>query len=131
MLLVDDEPSILRGLSGLLRGRGYEVLTAQTGDAAFRIAGEQYVDVAVIDFHIPSWRGDVVLAAMAASQPHLNRQTVFMTGDIGDTVRDISARTGCPLLIKPFDVEDLDWHILRLMHDRTHRPPKDQGANGV
>lgn len=121
---------ILRGLSFLLRGRGYVVLTAQTGDAAVRIVADQHVDVAVIDYRIPDWRGDIVLAAVAAHQPHLTHRTVFITGDIGDGVRDVSARTGCPLLIKPFDVEELEWHLRRLLHD-VNRPPKGLDAGGV
>jgi CheY-like chemotaxis protein len=115
ILLVDDEPSIVRGLAALLRQRGYEVLTAQSGSAAVRIAAGQRVDVAVIDYHIPDWRGDVVLAALMAHQPHLGRRTVMMSGDFGDRVRDVTAHTGCLLLIKPFDVEDLVNAVQRLL----------------
>jgi CheY-like chemotaxis protein len=117
LLLVDDGPSIVRGLAALLRRRGYEVLTAQSGPAAVRIAAGQHVDVAVIDYHIPDWRGDVVLAALMAHQPHLGRRTVMMSGDFSDRVRDVTAHTGCLLLIKPFDVEDLVDAIQRLLSE--------------
>jgi CheY-like chemotaxis protein len=129
VLLVDDEPAIIRGLGALLRGRGYFVLTAQSGNAAVRIAVDNHIDLAVIDYRIPDWRGDVVLAAMVAHRPHLRRRSVFMTGDISDSVQDVAAHTGCPLLIKPFDFEELEWHLLRLLYDEAaDRPPKDRGA---
>jgi two-component system KDP operon response regulator KdpE len=130
VLLVDDEPSIVRGVAALLRRGGFVVLTAHSGSAAVRIVAEQRVDLAVIDYHIPDWRGDVVLAAVAAYQPHLSHRTVFITGDIGDAVRDISAQTGCPLLFKPFDIEELEWHLLRLLSNVQNQPPKDRDARG-
>jgi CheY-like chemotaxis protein len=114
VLLVDNEPAILRGLSKLLSGRGYRVLTAQSGNAAVQIAAQEPVDAAIIDYHIPDWRGDVVLAAVAAYQPHLARRTVFMTGDLTDRVREVIGPTGCSLLIKPFEIEELEGHLVRL-----------------
>lgn len=131
MLLVDDEPAILKGLAALLRGRGYLVVTAQNGNAAVRVAADNYVDLAVLDYHIPDWRGDVMLAAIAAHQPHLARRSVFITGDIGDSVQDIIKHTGCPLLIKPFDFEELEWQLLWLLYGAEGRPPKDEGAGAV
>jgi DNA-binding NtrC family response regulator len=106
------------------------VLTAQSGDAAVRIVAEQLVDVAVIDYRIPDWRGDVLLAAVAAHQPHLGHRTVLISGDITEGVQEVSAQTGCPLLIKPFDVEALEWHLKRLLRDVEDRPPQGLGADG-
>jgi DNA-binding response OmpR family regulator len=131
VLLVDDEPSIVRGVAELLRRRGFVVLTAQSGSAAVRIVAEQRVDLAVIDYHIKDWRGDVVLAAVAAYQPHLSRRTVFITGDTGDAARDITAQTGCPLLFKPFEIEELESHLLRLLSNVEHRPPKGRDASRI
>jgi CheY-like chemotaxis protein len=122
VLLVDDEPTIVRGIAELLRRRGYDVLTAQNGGAAVEVAASRHVDVAVIDYHIPDWRGDVVLAALVAHQPHLARQTVFITGDIGDRVRNIASHTGCPLLFKPFDIEVLEGLLRHLLSDVEDRP---------
>jgi hypothetical protein len=72
-----------------------------------------------------------VLVAIAAHQPHLVHRTVFITGDISDGARDITAQTGCPLLIKPFDIEELEWQLMRLLHAVEVRPPKGLGADGV
>jgi CheY-like chemotaxis protein len=131
VLLVDDEPAILRGLGALLRGRGYVVLTAQSGAAAVRIAADNHIDLAVIDYRIPDWRGDVVLAAIEAHQPHLGRRSVFITGDIDASVHDVTARTGCPVLIKPFEFEELEWHLLWLLYAEGEQPPTDRDAGAV
>jgi CheY-like chemotaxis protein len=128
VLLVDDEPTFVRGLAALLRGRGYAVLTAQSGAEAVRIAAGNHIDLAIIDYRIPDWRGDVVLAAIAAHQPHLSRRCVFITGDIGAGVQDVTAHSGCTVLIKPFDFEELEWHLLWLLYEVEDRPPKDRGA---
>jgi DNA-binding NtrC family response regulator len=116
VLLVDQDPSVVRGLAEQLRRRGYEVLTASSGNAAFRIAGSRDIDAAVIEYRIPDWRGDVLLEAIAAHQPHLAGRTVFMTGGIRDDVGEISSRTGRPVLMKPFDIEPLEWHLMRFLH---------------
>jgi two-component system, OmpR family, response regulator len=128
VLLVDDEPSILRGLAALLRGRGYVVLTAQSGNAAVRVAADQHVDLVVIDYHVLDWRGDLVLAAIAAHQPHLSRRCVFITGDLADSVRHVSAAAGCPLLLKPVHFEELEWQLLQLMCD-VGAPTQGRGAS--
>jgi CheY-like chemotaxis protein len=107
------------------------VLTASSGDAAVRIGAERAVDAAIIDYHIPDWRGDLVLAALVAHQPHLSRRTVFITGDIGDRAREVCEHTGCPLLIKPFDIEELEWHLLRLMQVAEGRPPQGREISGA
>jgi CheY-like chemotaxis protein len=121
VLLVDDEPSILRGLSGLLRGRGYTVRTALSGTDAIRVAATERIDAAVIDYRIPDWRGDVVWALLTTYQPHLRTRTVFITGDIQDGVQRVAEAMACPLLLKPFDVEELEYHLRRLLQSGPGR----------
>jgi CheY-like chemotaxis protein len=121
VLLVDDEPSVLRGLSALLRGRGYTVLSAANGAAAMRIVAANPVDLAVLDYRISEWRGDVLLASLAAYQPHLSHHTVFITGDIGPELQRAVAELGCPLLLKPFDIQALEWELQRLLEDHPAR----------
>ncbi|WP_194820140.1 response regulator [Nocardia sp. XZ_19_385] len=64
VLVVDDEPQIVRALRINLSVRGYEVLTAGTGAAALRIAADKQPDVVILDLGLPDIDGIEVLAGL-------------------------------------------------------------------
>lgn len=64
VLIVDDEPQILRALRINLSVRGYAVTTAATGAAALRAAAETRPDVIVLDLGLPDIDGLEVLAGL-------------------------------------------------------------------
>jgi two-component system KDP operon response regulator KdpE len=60
ILLVDDEVSIQRAVTPLLRSRGYEVDGAGSGRDALRIAAEHPPDLIVLDLGLPDIEGSEV-----------------------------------------------------------------------
>ena len=64
VLVIDDEPQILRALRINLSVRGYEVTTAATGADALRAAAEHRPDVIVLDLGLPDMAGIEVLAGL-------------------------------------------------------------------
>ncbi|QTJ70648.1 response regulator (plasmid) [Rhodococcus sp. ZPP] len=64
ILVVDDEPQILRALRINLTVRGYDVVTAATGADALRAAAEKPPDVIVLDLGLPDLDGTEVLAGL-------------------------------------------------------------------
>lgn len=64
VLVVDDEPQILRALRINLSVRGYEVITASTGAGALRAAADRHPDVVVLDLGLPDMDGIEVLAGL-------------------------------------------------------------------
>ena len=61
VLIIDDEPQILRALRINLSVRDYEVVTAATGAEALRTAAEHRPDVVVLDLGLPDMSGIDVL----------------------------------------------------------------------
>ena len=57
VLVVDDEPQILRALQTTLRGAGYEVETAATGEDALRSASVRPPDAVILDLVLPGLSG--------------------------------------------------------------------------
>ena len=57
VLVVDDEPQILRGLTTMLRGAGYDVTTAATAADALASAAAHPPEAVILDLVLPDGRG--------------------------------------------------------------------------
>jgi two-component system, OmpR family, KDP operon response regulator KdpE len=66
VLVVDDEPSIARVVAANLRARGYEALTAASGEAALGLIEAQRPDCIVLDLGLPGVDGLEVLRRLRA-----------------------------------------------------------------
>ncbi|MGI8307842.1 response regulator [Saccharopolyspora hattusasensis] len=64
VLVVDDEPQLLRALRINLTARGYGVLTAVDGSSAMRAAIDGKPDVVVLDLGLPDMDGSEVIAGL-------------------------------------------------------------------
>ena len=107
ILIVDDESALSRAMSLALRCDGWSVTTAHGGDEALGRLREEHFDVLVLDLLMPDMRGDVLYYFAVASQPHLARSTIFVTGDITMHADELIRACGCEPLRKPFDLDEL------------------------
>jgi two-component system KDP operon response regulator KdpE len=64
VLVVDDEPQIVRALVINLRARQYEVDAAPDGATALRLAAERHPDVVLLDLGLPDMDGVDVIAGL-------------------------------------------------------------------
>jgi two-component system KDP operon response regulator KdpE len=64
ILVVDDEPQILRAMGTNLRARGYDVELAPTGEAALTIAARKHPDVVILDLGLPGIDGTEVIRGL-------------------------------------------------------------------
>ena len=64
ILVVDDEPQILRALGTNLQARGYDVDLAPTGEAALILAARHHPDVVVLDLGLPGIDGIEVIRGL-------------------------------------------------------------------
>jgi two-component system OmpR family response regulator len=107
VLVVDDEPAICRALSIALTRAGCATVVAESGDAALALLRAERVDAMVLDLRIPDMRGDAVFHLATALQPHLRRQTMFITGDVTDRADQLVRACGAPYVRKPFTLADI------------------------
>jgi len=64
ILVVDDEPQLLRALATNLKARGYEVDQAATGEAALMLAASHHPDLVVLDLGLPGIDGLEVITGL-------------------------------------------------------------------
>jgi len=110
LLVVDDEPAILRSLSSALQARGYQVHTTRQPRAALQWLQEHEVDLVLTDVMLRDALDGVGLAhLLRVHRPGL--PLVFMTGAIAEEI-DPDARRMGPVIAKPFDIDDLHRTLL-------------------
>ena len=105
VLVVDDEPQILRALQTSLRGAGYEVDTAATAEQALTSAAVKPPDAVILDLVLPDGRGTDVCRELRAwsSVPVI---VLSVVGDEHDKVEALDAGAD-DYVTKPFGVDEL------------------------
>jgi two-component system KDP operon response regulator KdpE len=105
ILVVDDEPQILRALRTNLRGAGYEVTTAETSEQALAEAAMRPPDAVILDLLLPDGSGTEVCR-------ELRRWTdvpVILLSAIGDESEKVAALDAGAddYVTKPFGIDEL------------------------
>jgi two-component system, OmpR family, KDP operon response regulator KdpE len=109
VLVVDDEPQIVRALRINLSARGYSMLTAHDGTAALRAAAEGKPDVVVLDLGLPDVDGQEVLRMIRAVSAV---PVVVATARDDDRAVVAALDAGADdYLVKPFKLEQLEARI--------------------
>lgn len=105
VLIVDDEPQLLRALGINLRARHYQVHTAATGAAALEAASRHRPDVVLLDLGLPDIDGVQVIEGLRAwtSVPVV---VLSARQDLQDKVEALDAGAD-DYLIKPFAIDEL------------------------
>lgn len=108
ILLIDDEPSVIKTTGRWLVSEAYEVRTAMSADEALGILKTESFDVIVCDLKMPRTSGDVVLRAVIAEKPEMRERFIISTGDvISMDARALAKETGARLLEKPYKLGEL------------------------
>jgi two-component system KDP operon response regulator KdpE len=61
VLVVDDDPQMRKAVTNALTARGYEVLTAGSGERALSLAAEEDLDLVLLDLGLPDTEGRLVI----------------------------------------------------------------------
>lgn len=121
ILLVDDEPVILRTLAIALRNAGHEVTVASSGTEALeRLAATPY-DAVLTDIAMAGMNGLDLLACAKAADPDVC--VILMTGYCDVSTAIAALRAGAEdYLPKPFDYDEILLRLSRCLERRDlHR----------
>ena len=121
VLVVDDEQPILRTVAANLRARGYQVLTATSGEAALAAAEVHQPDCVVLDLGLPGISG---LEALRRLRTWTTTPVIILTAVDGERDKVAALDLGADdYVTKPFGMAELLARIrVALRHGQAHGP---------
>ncbi|MBI5231241.1 MAG: response regulator [Coriobacteriales bacterium] len=116
ILVVDDEPSILRLVQAALEPRGYEVITADNGVDAIHIAGRDQPDLVLLDIMMPHMDGNEVRRRLH-NDPKTKDIPVAHLSAVGDFNQQLEGLQSGAIdyIVKPFAPKDLQQRVADLL----------------
>jgi two-component system, NtrC family, response regulator HydG len=106
ILIVDDDPDFADSLAMVLEARGYQTITANSGEAAITISKKHHFDVAFIDVQLNGMNGLESYLQIRRRLP--NVKCFLMTGYSMEHLLQQAAREGIiDILRKPLNMETL------------------------
>jgi len=121
VLIVEDDPAILRGLKDNLLVESYEVLTASDGEAGYRLVREQKPDLVILDLMLPGMSGYEVCRKLRQEGDRTPILMLTARGEEGDRVLGLDLGAD-DYVTKPFSVRELLARVRAIV--RRLNPPK-------
>lgn len=118
LLLVDDDPGLLKLLGMRLVSEGYSVVTAESGPEALRVLGREKVDLVISDLRMDEMDGLQLFSEIQKGQPGMPVIILTAHGSIPDAVA--ATQQGVfSFLTKPVDKDALYQAIDEALEQRS------------
>ncbi len=127
LLLVDDDPSVLRALGRVLRSRGYIVTTTSSGTEAVHLVTKTDFDVILSDIAMPEMDGITLLREIRSHDLHV--PVILVTGEpTVDTAVQALEYGALHYLTKPVAIEALEHALDKAIHLRRMARVRQRAA---
>jgi len=112
IIVVDDVPTNVRLLGGILRSQGYQVRECLDGPAALNAAAECVPDLILLDIMMPEMNGYTVCERLKADEKLASIPVIFLSSlsDASDKVQAFSAG-GVDYITKPFQISEVQARV--------------------
>lgn len=123
LLIVDDEPNLLRAVAACLRAEGYEIDAVRSGEEALIHVAQSLPDLIVSDVRMPRMDGHALARQLRTSPRTDLIPIVFLTAKDETTDRIDGFRSGVDAyLTKPFEPDELIAVVANILRrvERTH-----------
>lgn len=108
VLVVDDEPDLVRTIGLRLKSAGYEVLTAADGMKATQVAIQHRPDAIVMDIGLPAGDGHTVAERLGDHPSTMCIPVIFLTARTSQEDVNIAKKNHAfAYLVKPYDPVEL------------------------
>lgn len=115
VLLLEDDPPLVRLIEVCLRGAGFDTVEARTVGDAWRQVREGQFDAAIVDIHLPGVYGWEFIDRIRRDRVSEQLPVLIVSGGLSDEDVRRSRELGCEVMEKPFDPEDLVDRIQSLV----------------
>ncbi len=124
ILIVEDEPDLLRGLALNIGAEGFDVLTAKTGDSAVATALSDRPDLVLLDVMLPGMSGLDVCRELRRQR--FDAPIIMLTARAEEVDRVVGLEIGADdYVTKPFGLRELVARIRVRLRNRS--APADSG----
>ena len=106
ILIVEDDPNILRGLDLNLAMEGYKVRTAADGEEGLRIARTERPDLLIVDVMLPRLGGLELIRELRKEDPDMPILILSAKGQEADKVAGLALGAD-DYVVKPFGLKEL------------------------
>lgn len=106
ILIVDDDKSLLRSLTDILKLEGYEVDISETGHEAIEKSKTRFYDLALLDIKLPDMEGTELLKMIDGHIPRTSKIIITGYPSTENAVEALNLEADA-YLIKPIDPEKL------------------------
>lgn len=122
VLVIDDEPQIIRALGINMQARGFSMIAAGTGLGGIEMASTKNPEVVVVDLGLPDMRGVEVIEAIR----RWSRVPIIVLSGRSDSAQKVEAlnRGADDYVTKPFNIEEFFARIQAVT--RRVESPLDQ-----
>ena|SRR5438067_1672950 len=128
VLVVDDDPGILSGLTRFLQRDGHTVETATNGHAALARLSERGYDLILCDLLMPELDGQTLYGLLQRQLPALCQRIIFLTGDtLNPDSQAFLAQCGQPWIPKPCRVADVRTAMAQVLPAPVQDAPEEHG----
>lgn len=116
ILVIDDEPDLLKIATFRLKRSGYDILTAVDGREAVDILKNETPDLILLDLRLPAIDGYEICRRVKSDERTKNIPVILFTASATASVADRIKETGAnDCLIKPFEPETLLEKVKKLI----------------
>lgn len=107
ILVIDDDPTVVKLTSSILSTTGYEVLTATEAPVGLELAMKEKVDLIVLDVMLPIINGYNICRLIKTQEARKNIPIILLTSRTEDEDRKIGQEVGADAYIaKPLEREN-------------------------
>ena len=120
ILVVDDEPNIIKAIQVRLEQDNYEVLVAYGGEEGLKKAKKHKPDLIILDVLMPDMDGSIVASTLRQDKETQNIPIIFLTclaEGVSSKVEE-HVKGGDLILGKPFNTKDLILMVENLLKDK-------------
>ena len=112
ILIIDDEPDLLKALNTRFQAEGYDVITSKDGAKGLEKARKENPDLIILDLMLPKINGYRVCRFIKFDETYKHIEIIILTARAEDEDKKLGKEVGADYyMTKPFDNQELLEHI--------------------